>query len=98
MIPVALLTAALPTVIDMAIKFGQKVLPANASQAIGKALDVVKSGIGPAETALQVIKHVAGVTQQGQDIPPDQLAAHLQSMNAAVDQFEGRANELRQQT
>lgn len=97
MIPVALIASLAP----MAVKLGAKLLPERAAQAVQKAIDVVASGVGPIETALNVVKKIAGVTgtsmTMGPDISVDDLNQHLGAMNAAVDQFKEHAEELRLQ-
>ncbi len=95
MIPIALMTSLLP----MAIKLGAKLLPERAAAVVQKGIDVIASGVGPIETALNVIKHVAGVTgtamQRGPDISEDELHKSLAAMNATVDDANAWADELR---
>lgn len=96
----AILAAAVPTLIPMAIKLGAGLLPERAAQVVSKGLDIVKAGIGPVETAIAAIKHVAGITgtamQRGADISVDDMNQRLQAMGAAVDEANAHAEQLRQ--
>lgn len=97
MIPFALMTNLLP----MAIKLGAKLLPERAAIVVQKGIDVIASGVGPVQTALNAIKHVAGITgtamQRGPDIGVDVMHKSLAAMNATVDDANAWADELRRQ-